>query len=121
LTVLPKVFGLLIPLVTCRAPEQLYRSFGDDSIKPPLTAAADIWAWACSVIHMATGSAPELELDIMAAFRGYLGKKAPAIPAHLPHYLRDILSKCLVVDPLKRPSALEVLKTWQVGAGRARH
>jgi serine/threonine protein kinase len=107
---------LVLPLVTCRAPEQLYRSFGDDNIKPPITAAADIWAWGCSVIHMATGSPPNPELDKMALMRGYRKKKAPAIPAHLPSYLRDILSKCLVVDPLKRPSALEVLKKWQVGA-----
>jgi hypothetical protein len=37
-------------------------------------------------------------------------KKAPAIPAHLPSKVKQLLSSCFKADPIVRPSSLQVAK-----------
>ncbi|KAF6257707.1 kinase-like domain-containing protein [Scenedesmus sp. NREL 46B-D3] len=84
----------------------------DESGNPqPLTPAVDLWAWACTVLHMATGSAPFANLrESQIVMHVGVSKRPPAIPGSLPEPLRQLLAKCLTVEASQRPSAKEALQ-----------
>ncbi|CAA7408392.1 unnamed protein product [Spirodela intermedia] len=72
---------------------------------------ADVWALGCTVIEMATGQPPWLDVadPIAAIHRIAFSADAPELPSHLSDGARDFLGKCLDRDPRKRLSAAELL------------
>lgn len=73
---------------------------------------SDIWSLGCTVIEMATGSAPWRDAadPVSVLYRiGYSGE-SPAIPEFLSAGARDFLEKCLRRNPRERWSADELMK-----------
>ncbi|KZV56396.1 mitogen-activated protein kinase kinase kinase 2 [Dorcoceras hygrometricum] len=74
--------------------------------------AADIWAFGCTVIEMATGSCPWPEMKDPASvlYRIASSGDIPVFPSWFSDEGKDFLSKCLTRDPRKRWTAGEILK-----------
>ncbi|KAH0670820.1 hypothetical protein KY290_026855 [Solanum tuberosum] len=74
--------------------------------------AADIWAFGCTIIEMATGSVPwsEIKDPVSALFRiGYSGD-LPQFPNNLSNDAREFLGKCLMKCPNGRWTANQLLQ-----------
>ncbi|XP_006346260.1 mitogen-activated protein kinase kinase kinase 2-like [Solanum tuberosum] len=74
--------------------------------------AADIWAFGCTIIEMATGSVPwsEIKDPVSALFRiGYSGD-LPQFPNNLSNDAREFLSNCLMKCPNERWTAKQLLQ-----------
>ncbi|XP_075486514.1 mitogen-activated protein kinase kinase kinase 18-like [Primulina tabacum] len=74
--------------------------------------AADIWAFGCAVIEMATGSYPWPEMKDPASvlYRIASSGDVPVFPSWFSDEGKDFLSKCLIRDSRKRWTARELLK-----------
>lgn len=75
---------------------------------------ADIWSFGCLVIEMATATDPwgrkAFESIWQAAQVIGSSDRTPPVPDTLPQATRDLLARCLVRDPDKRPSTAELLE-----------
>jgi predicted Ser/Thr protein kinase len=81
------------------APEVLY---GDDA-----SQAADVHAWAATVVFAATGSTPFGRGPSMAVMDR--ARRGEHDLSGVPEWLRPLLGLCLAPDPGRRPTAGEVL------------
>lgn len=73
---------------------------------------ADVWALGCTVVEMATGKAPWVNISdpVSALYQIGFSGEVPEIPSFMSTQARDFLSKCLKRDPTERWSASELLK-----------
>jgi len=75
--------------------------------------AVDIWSTGCVVLEMLTGKKPYHYLDHEFQVIYHLGSGiAPKIPVDLQNceMTHSFLKLCLCIDPIKRPSATELLQ-----------
>ncbi|XP_048135566.1 mitogen-activated protein kinase kinase kinase 1-like isoform X2 [Rhodamnia argentea] len=71
--------------------------------------AADIWSLGCTVLEMLTQRPPYSHLEgIQALFRIGRGEPPP-VPDSLSREARDLILRCLQVNPNDRPSAAQLL------------
>ncbi|KAK9989164.1 hypothetical protein SO802_029403 [Lithocarpus litseifolius] len=71
--------------------------------------AADIWSLGCTVLEMLTRQHPYSDLEGMQALF-MIGKgKPPLVPDSLSRDARDLILKCLQVNPNDRPTATQLL------------
>ncbi|KAF9672094.1 hypothetical protein SADUNF_Sadunf11G0005000 [Salix dunnii] len=75
---------------------------------------ADIWAFGCTVVEMATGQAPWVNVSdpVSALYQIGFSGNMPEIPSFMSQQAKDFLSKCLKRDPEERWSASELLKHY---------
>lgn len=73
---------------------------------------ADVWAFGCTVIEMATGDHPWPEMDdpVTALYRIGFSGELPDIPRWLSESARDFVAKCFIKDPKKRWTAKQLLE-----------
>jgi len=73
---------------------------------------ADIWSVGCTVVEMATGEAPWVNVSdpVSALYQIGFSGNVPEIPSFMSKQAKDFLSKCLKRDPGERWSASELLK-----------
>ncbi|KAK4749773.1 hypothetical protein SAY87_027222 [Trapa incisa] len=78
--------------------------------------AADIWAFGCTVIEMATGRLPWSDADdsacggpVSALYRIGFSEWLPEIPGNLSAQAKDFLEKCLRRNPEDRWTASQLL------------
>ncbi|GBG79475.1 hypothetical protein CBR_g29621 [Chara braunii] len=72
---------------------------------------SDIWSLGCTVIEMATGSAPWAFTDpVVVLYKLACGEELPELPGNLSPTAIDFLRKCLIHDPSARWSACELLQ-----------
>ena len=78
--------------------------------KTPGTTSIDIWSIGCTIIEGLTGKPPYSYLDHYPAFFRIVQDKHPPLPEGVSEDCRDLLLKCFLKDPLKRPSAEELMR-----------
>ncbi|KAG6891390.1 hypothetical protein C0992_007613 [Termitomyces sp. T32_za158] len=81
--------------------------------------AMDIWALGCVVLECATGKKPWSNLDNEWAIMFHIGVATQHPPLPEPGQLSEVgisfIKQCLIIDPMKRPTASELLQhRWMV-------
>ncbi|XP_047323712.1 mitogen-activated protein kinase kinase kinase 17-like [Impatiens glandulifera] len=73
---------------------------------------SDIWALGCTIIEMATGRPPWLNMTdpVSVLYKIAFSGELPVIPDYLSCKARDFVSKCLSRDPKERWTATELLR-----------
>ncbi|WP_084959246.1 protein kinase domain-containing protein [Thermoactinospora rubra] len=74
----------------------------------PVGPAADMFAWASTMVYAATGRAPFGHDSVPAIMRRVIGGE-PDLGAFPEGELREIVLACLAKDPAERPTASQVL------------
>ncbi|KAJ8526933.1 hypothetical protein K7X08_029410 [Anisodus acutangulus] len=73
--------------------------------------AVDIWSLGCTILEMATTKPPWSQYEGVAAiFKIGNSKELPVIPYHLSDEGKDFVRQCLQRNPLRRPTASQLLE-----------
>lgn len=89
---------------SCRAPEQADADFG------PLGSHTDIWGFATTILHLATGQLPYDRLSQLQMIAAMMKKRPPTMPESLPGWLQQLLKQCHSFDIAQRPSVAQLLQ-----------
>ncbi len=89
-------------LCACRAPEQVDKEFGLRG------SHTDVWGFATTVLHLATGHLPYQGLTHLQIMFAMSKGRAPEVPSSLPEWLQQALTSCLSFDTAARPSVSQL-------------
>ena len=102
-------------LCASRAPEQM----AFDGLFGLPGSHTDVWGFATTVLHLATGHLPYQGLTHLHIMYAMFNRRLPPqVPSSLPGWLQKALTSCLSFDTAARPS---VLQLYQVRCVRIKH
>ncbi|KAH7439182.1 hypothetical protein KP509_04G048600 [Ceratopteris richardii] len=78
--------------------------------KQTYSLSADIWSLGCTVLEMATRRPPYGDLEWHRALWKVGHGEGPPIPEDVPEDAKDFINRCLETNPLKRPTAAQLLE-----------
>jgi len=78
--------------------------------KEKTTTKADIWSLGCMIVELITGQHPFPDLQVFQVLYRVGKGETPAIPEMASPLLKEVLSRCFVVDTNQRASARELLE-----------
>ena len=87
-----------------RAPEQVDAEVGSRGTH------TDVWGFATTMLHLATGQLPYAGLTQVQMVSAVLKQRPPAVPDTLPAWLGQILRQCLTFDIAQRPRVPQLLE-----------
>ena len=87
-----------------RAPEQTDAEFGSRG------SHTDVWGFATTVLHLASGQLPYSGLTAMQILGAMLRRRPPAVSDTLPAWLQQSLRQCLSFDVAARPTVPQLLQ-----------
>lgn len=85
-----------------RAPEQTDSDFG------PRGSYTDVWGFATTILHLATGQLPYSGLSQFQIMTAMIKKRPPFVSESLPEGLQSLLKQCLNFDIAQRPSVAQL-------------
>lgn len=91
-------------LCASRAPEQVARD-GHFGLRGSHT---DVWGFATTVLHLATGHLPYQGLTHWQIMFAMSNRRLPEVPLSLPEWLREAVSSCLSFDIAARTSVSQL-------------
>merc|ERR1711920_414165 len=92
-----------------------------------VSALSDIWALACLIVEMMIGSPPASGIEARAnkiAAAGVLNPMPPLLSTELRqlhHSCHGLVQRCLQVNPVSRPTAVDLFASDAVRVGRDRN
>lgn len=81
----------------------------------PYSSKCDIWSLGCVIYELTALKPPFLAKNMNDLFNKVQKGAYPAIPKHFSPELAKVISKCLNVNPVLRPSADEIAAMPEVG------
>ena len=93
-----------VTLNMSRAPEQTDSEFESTG------SHTDVWGFATTILHLATGQLPYQGLHPHQVLMAMIKRRPPAVPDTLPEWMRHLLESCLTFDPAARPTVAQLLQ-----------
>ena len=72
---------------------------------------ADVWSFGISLYLLIAGTIPWLNKEMKEALK-MMESFQPDLPLNCPKQVREVVRQCLVLDPKKRPSIIDVQKNF---------
>ena len=91
-------------VLACRAPEQTDSEFGRRG------RHTNVWGFATTVLHLATGQLPYHGLTQHQTLTAMIKRRPPTVPDTLSAWLQQLLKQCLQFDTTKRPIVASLLE-----------
>ena len=88
----------------CRAAEEVDAEFG------PRGTHSDVWGFATTVLHMATGQQPYHNLSMVQMVSAMTKKQLPNVPETLSAWLQQLLKQCFSFATAARPTVSQLLQ-----------
>ncbi|KAL0051056.1 hypothetical protein WJX82_001199 [Trebouxia sp. C0006] len=79
----------------------------------PRGSYTDVWGFATTILHMATGQVPYSGLTLHQMLTAMIRQRPPVVPDSLPGWLQQVLSQCLSFNTAARPSVQQLLQAFQ--------
>lgn len=98
----------VLAMHTCRAPEQADADFG---ARGP---HSDVWGFAATVLHLATGEQPYKNLTVVQMISAMVKSKPPSVSDTLPAWLQHLLKQCFSFNTASRPPVAQLLQVKTV-------
>jgi serine/threonine protein kinase len=88
----------------------------ESSFSREFTKMSDVWSYGVTCLEIMSEKEPYYDIDMPTFTEKLFGKTLPSpltyLPDDTPQDIRDLITKCLDVDPTKRPTFEAIIATF---------